>query len=542
MRRSNLKWAKHTWFWSLLAAIGIVLLALAFDLYRLGAPSIWFDEAFSVELARQPLPLLWHIIFGPEPNMELYYLFLHFWLTLTAAVGLHPTETVVRLPSVLFAVLASLLVFVLGRHFLGLAGGITGAILYLLNDLQLLYAQQTRSYSMQLLLLCLSWYALLIALTSQRRRYYYSWWALYILSTTLAIYAHLFSMLVVFTQCVAVGGLLILPMAWRPLARARVILFAISLLATGILSIPMLLVSLQGAKTSWLPVPHLHDVLYFFYTMTGYSKGYTVALGLGCLLAVLLVTVSTNVVIRRWNVIAEPVQKFVRADRELLPFVWTMLCWCVVPLVVSYVVSQGSTRLFSSRYLVVVVPPIMLLVGACVASLRWRVVQLALALVMVILAARAVPYYYRSAQVEDWNSTVHWLEQRYQQGDGLVCYDNTVAGSVKQGCQIAVQYYLDAYPGTAHFTSDTPGAFSWSTYSAPDPEAAIRPSDLVAFGRNHPRIFLIVGRVQNDAAAQRVTTALHWLNSHDHLVSQVNTRTVNIYLFDTKQGDHKGAP
>src|SRR5579864_9333297 len=36
--------------------------ALLLDLYRLGAPSIWYDEAFSVELARQPLPLLWHII------------------------------------------------------------------------------------------------------------------------------------------------------------------------------------------------------------------------------------------------------------------------------------------------------------------------------------------------------------------------------------------------------------------------------------------------------------------------------------------------
>ena len=68
-----------TWLLSIL--VGVI--ALGFNLYRLGSPSIWFDEAFSVELARQPLPLLWHIIWGPEPNMELYYLFLHFWLGLT---------------------------------------------------------------------------------------------------------------------------------------------------------------------------------------------------------------------------------------------------------------------------------------------------------------------------------------------------------------------------------------------------------------------------------------------------------------------------
>jgi mannosyltransferase len=522
-------------FWSLLIASGIAILALAFDMYRLGAPSIWFDEAFSVELARQPFPLLWHIIFGPEPNMELYYIFLHGWLALTAALGLHPTEVVVRLPSVIFAVFASLLVFMLGRRFLGLAGGVTGAVLYLLNDLQLLYAQQTRSYSLQLLLLGLSWYALLIALTSQKR-WQYRWWALYVISTVLALYAHLFSILIVLAQCVAIAGLLALPTSWRTRVWARIPAFLLCLVGIGALSIPMLLVSLQGARTGWLPVPHPRDVLYFFYTMTGYSKGYTVALGLCCLLAVLLVVAGTVAMRRTWASIGMPVQKLVRTDSELgelLPFVWTLLCWCVVPLVVSYFVSQGSTRLFSSRYLVVIVPPIMLLVGACVASLRWRVVQIVLALAILALALRAVPYYYRSAQVEDWNSTVPWLEQRYQPGNGLVCYDNTINGPVKQGCQIAVEYYLQAYPSAAHFTSDTPGAFSWSTYSAPDPEAAIRPADLAAFGARHPHIFFLVGRVQNPAADQRVSAALHWLDSHYHCVDQVSTRTVKIYLYDT---------
>ena len=46
--------------WLLCILIGVI--AFGFNLYRLGTPSIWFDEAFSVELARQPIPLLWHII------------------------------------------------------------------------------------------------------------------------------------------------------------------------------------------------------------------------------------------------------------------------------------------------------------------------------------------------------------------------------------------------------------------------------------------------------------------------------------------------
>src|SRR5256886_5982765 len=104
--------------WLLCILIGVI--ALGFNLYRLGDPSIWYDEAFSVELARQPLPLLWHIIWGPEPNMELYYLFLHFWLGFTGFLGLHPTEFVVRFPSAVFAALSSVMVFLLGRRFLGI--------------------------------------------------------------------------------------------------------------------------------------------------------------------------------------------------------------------------------------------------------------------------------------------------------------------------------------------------------------------------------------------------------------------------------------
>src|SRR5438128_7684225 len=127
-------------------------LSLGFNLYRLGTPSIWFDEAFSIELARQPLPLLWHIIFGLEPNMELYYLFLHAWLGVTSALAFPATEFVVRLPSAIFAALSTEVVFLLGQRFLSLPIGFLAASLYLLNDLQLVYAQQARSYSLQLLL------------------------------------------------------------------------------------------------------------------------------------------------------------------------------------------------------------------------------------------------------------------------------------------------------------------------------------------------------------------------------------------------------
>src|SRR5579859_4678084 len=372
--------------------IGAVLfvLSLCFNLYRLGTPSIWFDEAFSVELARHPVLQIWQIIFGPEPNMELYYLFLHYWLALTGYLGLNPTEFIVRFPSAIFAALSTVAVFSLGRRYLGLLVGTIGSLLYLLNFLQLYYDLQTRAYGMQLFLICVSWYALLTALSHRtsplegaRDKQLGSstvfWWGIYVLSTVLAVYAHLFSILIICAQFCAVVGLLLFSRAggpegdfdegeahkgqrstrrgmkpdyegrmgaWPPQVRKQIIPFGISLVATGVLSIPMLLVSMQGAKTGWLPLPHLHDLINFLYNMGGYNKPYLFTL-LGCCVLGVLIPLLAGV---------PALGRFFQSGRlmgENGPMIWMLLCWFLVPVVVSYVVSQGATRLFSARYLVV---------------------------------------------------------------------------------------------------------------------------------------------------------------------------------------------
>lgn len=65
----------------------VVCVALGLNFYRLGDPSLWFDEILSVTRALQPLPAVWKIIWTTQPNMALYYLLLHFWLDVTNALG-----------------------------------------------------------------------------------------------------------------------------------------------------------------------------------------------------------------------------------------------------------------------------------------------------------------------------------------------------------------------------------------------------------------------------------------------------------------------
>jgi len=516
---------KHSQLWSTIAhqlASNWVLcsllfaLALCFNLYRLGNPGIWFDEAFSVGLAQQSFPLLWHIIFALEPNMELYYLFLHAWLVTTALFGLHPTEFVVRLPSAIFAASSTVALFLLGRRFLGLLPALIGAGLYLLNDLQLVYAQQARSFSLQLFLLCVAWYAFLASLTGEAHQK--RWWLCFILATSLAIYAHLFSLIILLAQLCAFGLLLILPGSWRAKAQRQMTSFLLSLVVIGALILPMLPASLQGPKTGWLSIPQLKDIPRLFLTISGNNKMYLLMLAT-CCLAVLVVAAQSYL----------PVGKLQFTSAANLPIVLALLCWLVVPITVSYLISQGPVRLFSSRYLVTIVPPLLLLVGLGISSLRWQPLQIMLVLAIFILALYAVPYYYKSAQVEDWNSASFWVEQHYQPGDGLVCYDN----ATQQGCQVSLEYYLHAYPSAAHFSADAPGAFSWAFFGSADPEAAVNPAVLAVFATKHPHIFFIVGRLPDNTAALQARYAQLWLDKHYHFITQIVTRTVTVRLYIT---------
>src|SRR6266566_5262160 len=290
--------------WLLCALIGGI--ALVCNLYQLGSRGLWFDEILSVYRAEQSLPILLQIDANTQSNMALYYVLLHFWLNITSLFRLLPTEFVVRLPSAIFAALSSVMVFLLGRRFLGLIAGITSAGIYLLNYLQLLYAQEARSYALQLLLICISWYALFALLTSTG--WHKRWWIIYSVMTILAIYIHLFSLLILAAQVVAFAGLLLLPGPWRSRARQQLRSFIVSLLAVGLVIAPLLYASRHGSKTGWLPIPQLQDIYTLFLNIGANSKPYTYVLLTFCLLALLgalLASSSSRVHVLRKFVLVE---------------------------------------------------------------------------------------------------------------------------------------------------------------------------------------------------------------------------------------------
>ena len=517
-------------------------LAVALDLFRLGSPSLWMDEAFSVQLARQPLSVLWGAFrSGAEPNMALYYLILHLWLGLGTALGIPATEFYVRFPSAICAAASAVVVYGIGRRFLGAFCGMLGALLYLLSGLVLTYAQQTRGYALQLLLVCLAWYALLALLDQRTPRPAPRWWSLLVAASVLAVYTHAFSVLILLAQIVAVGALV----AFDASARARVRRLWPGLLASlagiGLLIVPFAIASRHGAKNGWLPSPQIGALIAKATALGAKSKLALAVLAVALLACLALLALTRLSMGRSLLARLQPQRlnaKARDADTSALragarTAVIAMLCWLIVPVVVSFVLSEGPVRLFSSRYLVVVMPAAALLVAAAVAPLRPRPARLIVAAGLVCASLALVPSYYAHAQVEDWRTPTRWLEARYAPGDGLVSYNNV------QGCELPIAYYLQTDGSAAHFTLDSPGAVNLALYGSGDPFAhfgvALDPDALAAYAAHHSRLFFIEGRFSDEADAARAHKAQAWLDAHYHFVAQAGSGIVTIRLYDTTE-------
>ena len=176
--------------WASCLLVGLIAFATFFTRwYRIGAESLWLDEATSIFLARMPIDRLigWT---AADIHPPLYYILLHFFLRLG------DSETVVRGLSALVGCLTVPVLYGLGRVLFHRTVGLISALLLVLSPLHLWYSQEARMYALVTFLGACSVYCLLLALRSN------AWhlWLGYILSTTMALYTHYYAIFLVLFQ------------------------------------------------------------------------------------------------------------------------------------------------------------------------------------------------------------------------------------------------------------------------------------------------------------------------------------------------------
>jgi len=153
---------RSRWFW---AVAGVTLVGLALRAFHLGSGSLWYDEAFSALAAERPFAQMLDAT-AYDVHPPLYYTILWAWFRLWPDAG-RPSEAWLRLPSLLFSVLAIPLTWFFARGFkLDRRAALLASALLAVTPFQIFYAQETRQYTLLLVV------SLFTVVAWQRR-----WWS-----------------------------------------------------------------------------------------------------------------------------------------------------------------------------------------------------------------------------------------------------------------------------------------------------------------------------------------------------------------------------
>src|SRR5271168_4695992 len=240
----------------------LVLLAAAASALRflfLARKPFWFDECFSVEVAR----LSWHdfvrLLWWREANMSLYYVLLRAWLYIGSAHAGGFSPFFIRSLSVLASLATLPALFWVACRLFDRRVGVIAVALMSCNAYSIRYAQEARSYSLFVLLATLSsgFFVGYLRESSRRNR------TGYILASVLAVYAHFYALLLVAAQWLSVRRL-VQNQAVRNQESERHLAISPTLrrawIAIGVAVLPLLaFVGKTGAgPIRWIPRPGAH--------------------------------------------------------------------------------------------------------------------------------------------------------------------------------------------------------------------------------------------------------------------------------------------
>jgi mannosyltransferase len=358
----------------------------ALDFLFIGRQSFWEDEGASWFFTHDGWGGLAHAMWRNDPNMALYYVFLHLWLH----AGLGDSEAAIRTLSAIFAVLTVPLIYLLGSRLFGPWSGALAAVLFASNSFIVEYAQQARSYALVTFLVTLSSYLFVIELERPSRRSRVG----YVLVSALAVYAQFFAVWVLIAQALALAAVRRGSIGRRWKGSFGMIL---------ILCIPAAgqILRFRHGTIDWIPQP----------TLSRFGGTLDLLAGGSWLLLLLALAATTYACLHA-----------IRSGRNR----WQtgfVLTWLFVPVVFVFVLSY-VTPLLVARYLIVVVPALSLATGSGLCALasgrRLRVAAAAGVVGLLALSGVQLHRWYTLPQKEDWRDATQYVLREQRAGDRIL--------------------------------------------------------------------------------------------------------------------------
>ncbi|MDI6772633.1 MAG: glycosyltransferase family 39 protein [bacterium] len=402
-------------------AAAVVVLAAGLRLWGLTAKSLWFDETISIFLASQPLERMLALVVANDPHPPLHYLLLHFWMAFFGS-----GEAAVRVLSVLISVPVVAVTWAFGRRLVGAGPALFAALLVAASPSQVAAGQEARMYGLLTLTALLSWWALWGAVVGGDRRGDADIlggrraWATYAVATAAMLYSHYYGFFVVASQ---VGYLL-----WRRTAKAQWRRWVYASLGVMLLFIPWMpsfVQQLAGGR-AWPAhrVPLAPATL--FDTLAAMTVGRPILDPWGPKLTTIqAVGTSWIAVVGLIAAVALAVAA-VRGSNTQRETRALLISAALGPPVVAFAVSLGI-NVYAPRYLLFIVPPVALLVGAGAAALaggRARLLGAAgvlLPVLVLIPNAVGTAAFHRQSRLDvfDWRLVSRTLAEQARPEDAI---------------------------------------------------------------------------------------------------------------------------
>jgi uncharacterized membrane protein len=398
----QLEYLPH-WIWML----PIIALAFATRLYRLDGQSLWFDEIVIVILAR--LPWYESLKAALGQGIQLTPVF-HGIIKLWLAVG--DADWLVRVPPVLFGILAIPLVFKLGQLYFNDKVGLLSAFIFAINPYQVWYGQELKLYTLLPFMAAGAMYGFSCMIQTQGRK------GVGILTffTFIGLPTHYFMVLVSTVQ------FLYLILTFRRnyrLLRIWVITQLIGIFPLVLWWLFIIYQQYMSVGIAWIPNPEWYTPGLTFWnfnlTYTG-NLSFLVLLGLGVALIGLIIGL-----IRVW-------------DRPKWGLLLTL--WLFAPFVIVISLSQGRISFYVDRYFLIVTPVLTLLMVEGLLNIRPRSLRLGAIAVFVAITGLSLGNIYferKDYSKEDWRTLAQTLDVQGKPGQTVItCTD---------GHWISFEYY-----------------------------------------------------------------------------------------------------
>ncbi|MGA2903990.1 MAG: glycosyltransferase family 39 protein [Candidatus Korobacteraceae bacterium] len=388
------------------APVLLALLTIAgawLRLAHLGSKSLWLDEGATVALARASWQHFSWVWWHGEANLQtIYFLLMRAW------IYLGDSEAWLRLPSALFGIASIPVMYVLARKFMGAAPSLAAAALLAFSPTHVYYSQETRSYTLAILLVLLSTYFFLRAVEQNQPRD----WLLWTLCGTLAFYSHDFAALVLVAQAMSLF-FKSPPVPWRRLMVCGSMIF--------VAAVPGLTYVFRASPENlhflWMPRPSAKE---FWHLAMFFGGG-----GVKAVVAVILWLAGVGAVRRLRHCGTSDV--FWRGMLVLL--------WAALPALILALISLRQP-MFLQRYLIFSLPATILLATLGMDILRKGRIGLLLVVLLCGMSVPAIIGEYRKPR-EDWRAANNAVLTSAAPGDAVVFFPFY--------SRIMLDYYRDRY-------------------------------------------------------------------------------------------------